>query len=233
MHLLNKEFDRVVCINLAERKDKKEAMQKSFGRLGIDVEWFNPVRYEFLPNIVNSINASGKAQFNPKQPFEIGASLSHYHVIKKALIDGVKKLFVFEDDAKFHKDFNNKLDNYWGYVPVDWDMISFYSFMYQLLPQNIRVSKRWMTSYKSWSLIAYGMNVKAMTEYIRKQDEYFGIADMVTFQMQETGKFNMYSAVPALCIPETDLKSDIRGMQMNYKNTPTVTNVGYSEENYE
>ena len=38
MHRLNKEFDKIVCINLAERKDKREDMQKKFDNLGIEVE---------------------------------------------------------------------------------------------------------------------------------------------------------------------------------------------------
>ena len=65
------------------------------------------------------------------------------------------------------------------------------------------------------------------------QDNFFTIADSVTYGMQEINKWNIYSAAPALCIPETQLGSNIRGSSMNYKSNPTITNMGYSDDNYE
>ena len=47
--------------------------------------------------------------------------------------EGCENIFVFEDDAKFHKGFNERVDKYLNELPTDWDMILFYSFMYQLL----------------------------------------------------------------------------------------------------
>ena len=233
MSLLNEKFDKIVCINLLERPDKKEAMEKRFKDLNIEVEWYHPVQYSFIPKITKGIIASGSAHFNQNQPFEVGAALSHYHVIKQAWYEGCERIFVFEDDAKFHKDFEKKLEIYWKQLPEDWDMILFYSFMYNLDPKNVRVSPRWIRSYKSWSLMAYGMNVEAMEEYIKRQDEFFTIADLVTFKMQEETNLNIYSSIPSLCIPNTNLGSNIRGKNMNYESNPTITNMGYSNDNYE
>jgi len=233
MHKLNKIFDKVVCINLAERFDKKEKIQHKFDKLGIKVEWFTAVQYGFIPNIVNPIINSKTGHFNKNQPYELGCALSHYSVIKQALLEKCTNLFVFEDDVMFHKDFNNKLDIYLNELNNNWDMIMFYSFMYNLLPQNIRISKRWMKAYKAWSLMAYGMNEKIMSEYIKRQDKFFTISDAVTYNLQEENNYNIYSAVPALCIPETKLGSNIRGDNLNYKYSPTITNMGYGEEHYE
>ena len=52
MHPLNKIFDKIVCINLLERPDKKEKIEKRFNELGIEVEWFNAIKYDFIPNII-------------------------------------------------------------------------------------------------------------------------------------------------------------------------------------
>jgi len=232
MNRLNKEFDRVVCINLAERKDKREKMQKKFDELDINVQWYTAVQYGFIPKIVNPIVDSKSGHFNKNQPFEIGAALSHYHVIKQALLEGCESIFVFEDDAKFHNDFNTKLDNYMNDLPEHWDMILFYSFMYHLLPENTRVNKRWMRAFRSWSLMAYGMKKDIMEEYIKRQDNFFTISDAVTYGMQEKTDFRIYSATPALCIPEVQLGSNIRGANMNYNYNPTITNLGYGDENY-
>jgi GR25 family glycosyltransferase involved in LPS biosynthesis len=233
MSRINTDFSKVVCINLAERPDKKEKMSSKFSSLGIESEWYTAVQYGFIPRLVDPIISSKAGHFNKNQPYEIGASLSHYHVIKQALIEGCESLFVFEDDVRFHKDFNNKLDDYMNHLPGDWDMILLYSFMYELLPQNIRASKRWIRSYRSWSLMAYGIREGAMKEYIKRQDKYFTIADLVTYQMQEDMNFKSYSAVPALCIPETSLGSNIRGGNMNYEYKPTIVNMGYSNDHYE
>lgn len=230
---LHDHFDKIICINLLERTDKKEMMLKKFNDLSIDVEWYHPIQYSFIPNIINGINSSGKAHFNQHQPYEIGASLSHYYVIKQALLEGCEKIFVFEDDILFQKDFNNKFQSYWKSLPENWDMILLYSFMYNLQPQNVRVSSRWIKAFNSWSLMSYGMNKLAMEEYIKRQDNYFTIADMVTYKMQEETNLNMYTSIPSLCVPATNFESNIRGNNMNYKNNPTVINLGFGEDNYE
>lgn len=232
MHRLNKEFDKVVCINLVERKDKREKMQQKFNELGIEVEWFSAIQYGFIPKIVNPIVDSKAGYFNKNHPFEIGAALSHYHVLKQALLEGCEKIFVFEDDVKFHEDFNTKIDTYLNDLPKDWDLFLGYSFMYNLLPENKRVSKRWIRSYKSWSLMAYGINKKMMQEYVSYQDSNFCIADLVTYNLQERKDLNIYSAIPAFCIPETSLGSNIRGENMNYESNPTIVNMGYSDDHY-
>ena len=232
MNRLNREFDKVVCINLAERKDKRGKMQKKFDELEIVPEWYTAVQYGFVPKIIEPIVKSRTSHFNISQPYEIGAALSHYAVIKQALLEECESIVVFEDDVKFHKDFNTKLDSYLDDLPQHWDMMLFYSFMYHLLPENERISKRWMKSFRAWSLMAYVMNRDMMEEYIKRQDQFFTISDAVTYKLQEEGNYKIYSAVPALCFPETALGSNIRGHNMNYEYNPTITNLGYTDENY-
>ena len=227
MHRLNKDFDRIVCINLVNRPDKREKMQSRFNKLEISFEWYNAVQYGFLPNLTKPIIDSKKAHFNPTTPYEIGAALSHYAVIKQAFEEGIERLFVFEDDAVFHKEFNSRLDKSLDLLPADWNIILLYSFMYEILPENKRVNSRWITSYRAWSLMSYGINRKAMAEYIKRQDQFFTISDLVTFKMQEEG-WKIYSAVPTLCVPSMDV-SNIRTAQ-NYIQTPTIINLGINEK---
>jgi len=233
-HRLNKEFDKVVCINLLSRPDKRANMQEKFDRLGIEVQWYSAVPYGFASDIVNSLKPATNdyPRFNTKTPNEFGAAISHYTVIKTALIEGAEKIFVFEDDALFRKDFNTKFNGYYDSLPAGWDMFLLYSFMYKIQPQNVRVNAKWVKSYDGWSLMSYGINRKSMERYIEDQDKFFQIADRASFKMQ--GKdLNIYSAVPTLCIPNTSLGSNIRGDNMNYVTTNTVLNMGFSNENYE
>jgi len=234
MNTLNKIFDRVICINLVNRQDKKTKMKERFDRLGIEVEWFKAVEYGFASQVINSLPPirNDFIRFNPNNPNEFGAAISHYTVIKTAFLEGVEKIFVFEDDVLFRKDFNDKFDKYYNSLPSDWDMIMLYSFMYKIQPQNIRVNARWIKSYDSWSLMSYGMNRKAMERYISDQDNLFQIADRVSFKMQ--GKdLNIYSAIPTLCIPDKNMGSNIRGNNMNYVTNNTILNMGFSNDNYE
>jgi predicted RNase H-like nuclease len=102
--------------------------------------------------------------------------------------------------------------------------------MYDLLPQNKRVSARWTKAFKSWSLIAYSMNREAMIEYVKRQDNFFEIADLVSYEMQENG-FNFYVASPPLVIPNKSLASNIRTVK-NYETTKSVLLMGINENDY-
>jgi len=233
MNRINKEFDKVVCVNLLKREDKQKHMQEKFNKLGIDVDWFQAVEYGFAKEIVESLKPveNDYTRFSIETPNEFGAAISHYTVIKTAYEEGIEKLFVFEDDVLFRKDFNEKFEKYYDSLPENWDMILLYSFMYNLQSQNKRVNARWVTSYDAWSLMTYGINRKAMKHYIDDQDKMFQIADRASFKMQ--GKnLNIYSAVPTLCIPNQKLGSNIR-TKMNYVNTNTVLNMGFTNDNFE
>jgi len=235
MNRLNKEFDDVICINLASRQDKKIFMSKKFNDLGISVNWFNTVEYGFAKEIVNSLSPFKNdifPRFNIKNPNEFGAAISHYSVIKTALEQGLEKIFVFEDDALFIKDFNTHFEKAFNKLPTNWDMFLLYTFMYKLSNKNIPINNRWLKAYNGWSMMAYGMNRKAMKEYIKIQDENFQIADLVSFKMQQNNDLNIYSVRPTLCIPNKDLGSNIRNDNMNYVNTNTILNLGFSNENY-
>lgn len=234
MNLLNQKFDKIICINLINRPDKKTKIQTKFDALGISVNWFTAVQYGFALEIIKSLKPSVNdfPRFNTSFPNEFGAAISHYTVIKTALETGVEKLFVFEDDAMFRKDFNNQFEKYFNTLPENWDMFLLYSFMYKIQSQNIRVKPRWIKSYDAWSFMSYGMNRKAMKQYIADQDKFFQIADRASFKMQ--GKdLNIYSAIPTLCIPNQKLGSNIRGENMNYVNTKTILNLGFDETNFE
>lgn len=233
-HRLNTEFDKVVCINLVNRPDKKAVMQEKFDKLGIEVQWFGAVPYGFASQIVGSLPPvqNDFPRFNTRTPNEFGAAISHYTVIKTALLEGAERIFVFEDDVMFRKEFNDKFDKSYDALPADWDMFLLYSFMYKIQEPNVRVNARWIKSYQAWSLMAYGINKKGMEGYIASQDRMFQIADRSSFKMQEEG-FNVYSSVPTLCIPNPNLGSNIRGENMNYEKTKTILNMGFGNENYE
>ena len=210
---LNNIFDKVVCLNLLERPDKKEFMQTQFDKFGINVNWFTAVKYGFS-NIINQLVTSSKiGYFNINQPNEVGCSISFYTIIKKTLLEGNNNLFIFEDDAHLHKDFNNLFNKYFHLIPSNWDMFQLYSYV----PPQVQlesINEYWNKSNKCWSNVAIGMNKRFMEHYIDFMDNHFSVADMPTFQLQNI--LNCYLVKDYLVIPSDILKSDIRQFK-NYE----------------
>jgi len=226
--ILNTVFDKIVCISLMEREDKKLVIEQKFQDLNIDVEFFRPVKFDFIKIILSKFANGPFSNFSLNTPNEFGAALSHYQVIKTALLEGRESLFIFEDDVMFDKKFDNRLTRSFSELPQEWNMIMLYAFAYNL-DGCLRVNSKWIKPKNFWSAMAYGMDRKAMEEYIKMADNFCSVADMPTKNMQET--LNVYCSVPALCIPDIKFGSDIR-TNMNYVTTKTIINLGYGDENY-
>jgi GR25 family glycosyltransferase involved in LPS biosynthesis len=73
-------FDRVICINLSSRQDKKQSVSKVFKSLNIPVQFYT-------------------AQPQPLKGGRYGCFHSHISVIKKAYDDGLDNILIFEDDV--------------------------------------------------------------------------------------------------------------------------------------
>lgn len=218
---MNQYFDKIVCINLLERPDKLESSKKRFANHNIKVEYFHPVIYGFNNIIANSLKEypSYKGILNTYQPNELGCTFSHYHVIKQALLEGHNSLFIFEDDALLHKDFNQLLDKYMQELPSHWDSIMLYSYMYDTTEENYMISKHLMKANMSWSTLAYGMTREFMEYYIEYQDKLLSVSDMPSYNAQPDN--NIFITKPLLCIP-SESKSDIREYK-NYASETTLT----------
>ena len=239
IHELNKSFDKVVCISLKEREDKYNFMKKQFKKHKINVEFYRPViqgyASKFIKPYIDNLQ-NKELRFNQQFPNELGIMQSFYYVDKTALLEGVQKLFVFEDDFQMHSKWDELLPKYLDTIPNNADAILLYSFMSALNSENIKVSSRWIKGFRSWSHIAIGMTKKYMQEYIKQMDNCPRIADLVTYQMMENG-FQVYVAIPPLGIPSKQFISDIRKNNKNY-DKPQLLNgnifmLGLSESLYE
>jgi GR25 family glycosyltransferase involved in LPS biosynthesis len=240
MSLINERYERVICICLKEREDKYKYAVAQFAKHDIHVEFYRPVIPGYAAKLIepyaDKYNDWSRMYvlFNKQFPNELGAMQSHYNVIKTALLDGVQNLFIFEDDCAFHKNWDEYLPKYFDTIPVDADGILLYSFMDKLQPQNIRVAPRWTKGYASWSIIAYGMNKRAMEGYIKLQDSQPMIADKATWiMMTQQGGYNFYIASPPLVLPAKQLTSNIRGENKNYELIKSIYILGIDEKDYE
>lgn len=117
---LNDFFEKVFCINLERRKDRKAEMEMEFAKHGIEAEFTKAVDGNLMavPVIVSEDGTVIQKGY-------FGCLLSHLHVIKEAKRRGYKNYCVFEDDADFHPEFQKYFSEFITRVPGDWDMIYF------------------------------------------------------------------------------------------------------------
>ena len=223
MSLINEKYEKIYCISLKERDDKYQYINSQFKKHNIKAEFYRPVIPGYALKLIElyadkyNVPSRNHYLFNKNFPNELGAMQSHYHVIKSAFLEHANNIFVFEDDCVFHKDFDNLLPKYLDTLPDDADGVLFYSYMDKLLPQNIRVKPRWTKGFASWSFLAYGLNRRAMEEYILLQDSQPMISDKASWIMMSHMAFNFYIATPPLIIPSKKLTSSIRGENKNYE----------------
>jgi GR25 family glycosyltransferase involved in LPS biosynthesis len=103
--MLQQHFDKIVCINLVNRPDKKKYAQSVFSRFKIPVEFFNAK--------------------NLPQGGRYGCFHSHISVITDAYNKGVQNLLVFEDDIlptpSYNSDMLQEAINFMEDPKQDWE----------------------------------------------------------------------------------------------------------------
>lgn len=140
---LNDIFDRIVVINLDSRTDRMEAFDEQAKKYALEYIRFPAVPAD-PPNLLPSW----------------ACKASHQAVIKQAVEDKVKRLFVFEDDAQFVDNFNEKLEDVYSKIPEDWDMFYLGAWHLEYRPYAEGVVKM----IESYSAHAYGINEHYLQE---------------------------------------------------------------------
>lgn len=192
-------FDRIICINLQHRTDKKQKVTKVFNQLNI------PVQFYF-------------AKPHPRGGRH-GCFQSHMDVIMKAYHDGINNLLIFEDDVvsspaysptsvetaiAFIGDQSNKVDIFqFGYFPVSNESGSLMPYVNApFLNKNRDIMKFTAAGFHAYCLTKSGMR-KILSSHWRNAigDEHF---DMFVVNL----KLNGYCYVPTMFDQYSCLGSD-------------------------
>ena len=212
-------FDKVVLLNLAENKNRKDFMFQQFKEFGCEDEitMHTATLHPHCDIIINAFNALGKGKFT--RPNEFNCSREHYSIVKQAYLEGCNTLLVIEDDVCFLKD-KDKIIEYLNHIPNDYDILRMscvtpYKETVNLLKNN---KDYWLIHDDTpmWATAMYALNRRGMKYYIMCQDQYYQVADMPLYLTGTNKKIvkSYLSRIP-LGIQEDVkiLESDIR-----YKN---------------
>lgn len=110
------DFERVVCINLARRSDRWEALQQAMRQWG----WFlkEPIRFDAIDG--NKVPCPRGFQ---QGGGAWGCLQSHRQILERAIMDDVSSLLVLEDDLAFREGWKEDLEAFLNAVPSEWDQL--------------------------------------------------------------------------------------------------------------
>ena len=173
-------------INLKERNDKKEYIEKLFKKENINFNFYRPNKH-----------------LNPRR----GCLESHLEIIKRGIKENKDSLLIFEDDVKFIKPIHN-LNKF----PSDWNMIYLGGTVHRVIDTN---NKNY-TRVQTWTTHAYFINLKnkEFVDKILEMEKYEGEVDRY-FLEKIHPKFKCYMSNPMIAIQKEDY-SDIEGQEVNY-----------------
>lgn len=177
-------FDAIICINLADRKDKYEYMTTFARRLNIPLTFYHPIRDKI----------SG----------EKGCYESHLKVIKHAWDQGWNNVLILEDDVLESRHFSDQHMNEaikFMKNDDDWDLFML-GYGVNILKIPTKISNN-IIKHKCYGTFAYVINRKSMPK-ILETPEYQGIGVDWYFQ-----KFNQYLYYPIQFVTSLENTSDV------------------------
>lgn len=193
--MLNEIFDRIVVINLDSRPDRLEQFDAQAKKFGIKYERFQAV--EANP---------------PKLPPTWACKESHVAVIKQAVADNVKRLFIFEDDALFGAEFDTKFPLFYKELPEDWDMLYLGAWHIVSQPYKDGIVKM----VESYSAHAYGIN----EHYLQKAFSQVYVPKPIDIALSlKHPRIKAYCAKPALVGQKpgfSDIEKEFRDVTDKY-----------------
>ena len=185
---LNKYLSDVksIIINLKERKDKREYIEKELKNKNINYTFFLANKHK-----------------DPKR----GCLESHFNIIKDAIKNNIKYLFIMEDDCKFI----NKLDSM-EKPPSNWDMIYLGGTVHRIMDKKYKGFAR----VQCWTTHAYILNLtnKELISSLLEAEKFDGEIDRFYLQIIHP-KFNAYMCDPMIAIQKEGF-SDIENREVSY-----------------
>ena len=147
---LNKIFDKIVCINLKKRPEKRDFIKKQAKEYDLDIEFFDAIW----------------VSENPAK----GCLKSHLNILKQAKKDKLNNILILEDDCKFLK------KCYLQEIPTNWDMLYIggnINAIYDYSNPNWIKGSIWTTHSYAISHKIFDKLITNLEKYEEEVDKYY------------------------------------------------------------
>jgi len=198
-------IDKIYCINLKSRKDRKEKMLFQFEKLKLNVQWIKGEKIYF------TLRKNKHKKYNFSLKGQLGCLKSHLKIINDAIKNNYENIIIFEDDVIICDDFVERLNNIEKYIPKDWDVIHLagncYHHYEKHQPYSEKINKYIMKNNQVYGTFALLINKKIfkILKNLYKKKKY----NTDNIHVEEIQKnYNSYSVLPFMCHITND-KSDI------------------------
>lgn len=190
--------DKSYLINLPNRTDRLRIARKQFEAAGVP-----------MPTIFPAIDArrlkiTGTTEANQGL---IGCFLSHYFILQQAVLNGYKRIAIFEDDVLLVPDFKEKFWTAYDQVPEKWQML-YLGYYERTGAAKVKVTDNVTIPKNTWGTHAYMLQnegIKIMYDNLQT------IRSHIDVQISEdiVSKMYTYCISPAIC-NQSGIKSDIK-----------------------
>jgi GR25 family glycosyltransferase involved in LPS biosynthesis len=208
-------FDKIFYINLDDRTDRNEAMQKLFKKYQIKAERYSAVR---LSDEQNEILKQEGCVFNDNDRPDYAknaksCALSHLQIIQRAKLMQYKNVLIFEDDVFFAENLIQKLQKSINDLILQdkWDMfyIGCNPFAYKTVTENLS------RSLGSYSAHCYAVNNCFYDTILNIPFRELPIIDINYYNLSQNPKNKIYMCSENLACQFPNF-SDIEGRFVDY-----------------
>jgi hypothetical protein len=206
-------FARTYCVTLDRRPDRWTEFQAALPQ---PLPFPAPVRYAAIDGKI----CKPPAWWRQGAP-AWGCYRSHLNIIESCLNEGVESVMIFEDDATFCPDFNDKLTELKASLPNDWDMLylggqllfardkgneplRLNDWCYQ--PYNVNRTHAYAVNGKFLSTLYKHLNATDVWRSGHHIDHHYG-------RLHQQRKYNVIIP-PYWLVGQNESHSDIKGQEM-------------------
>lgn len=203
--MFNDHFDRVFCLNLPIREDRKERMSSLFSKHNLNVDFFSAVRGFAIPYIHSLVSDRFSAAGY------VGTLISYLNLFDYALNKGYEKICVIEDDVMIHKNIHSIADTYIPKLPENTDM-AYFSYIplnddhsmwnYNTINDKFidgNISGGVFRAKNLCSMMAFSVNRRIMEYLVKSLNESFQPIDLhIMANIQDKEEFGVYGINPQM-----------------------------------
>lgn len=195
-------LDKIFCINLERRPDRRESTEAVCKQLGITPVFFNAVDGQSM-NLVHD---------NGKTPGMLGCYLSHFMLLQHCLLSGYEKVLILEDDIEIILGGKALLSHALPSLPKDWQFAYLgYTHLPDQRGKEKKVNDYWCVPAGCWGTQAYMINGREAMEIIynalKKPKAQIDIDLSYTILPRSGLKY--YGITPS-CLRQTKGRSDVQ-----------------------